>query len=133
MVTMCFQQSEQVFRWGLSERDQATAKKRGMLLGPVVEINQPALAGHLTDTISKDIFSMVSSLAHLDIPNHVHIILILIQIFTRDGLQMEKQVGLVFPLPCNKASHYMLQSKVDLARAYYLQLLYKYMGICHSR
>ena len=35
---------------------------------------------------------MVNSLAELDIPGHIIILLILICIFTRDGILMEKQV-----------------------------------------
>ena len=78
----------------MSERDQTMAARRGAKLGPVVEVDETTLSGHLTEGISRDIFHMVSSLALLDIPNHIHILLILIQVFTRDGQQMEKQVAL---------------------------------------
>ena len=80
----------------MSERDRTMAAKRGAQLGPVVEVDETTLSAHLTEGISKDIFHMVSSLALLDIPNHIHILLILIQVFTRDGQQMEKQVN--FPV-----------------------------------
>ena len=78
----------------MSERDRTMAARRGAQLGPVVEVDETTLSAHLTEGISKDIFHMVSSLALLDIPNHIHILLILIQVFTRDGQQMEKQVTL---------------------------------------
>ena len=78
----------------MSERDQTMAARRGAQLGPVVEVDETTLSAHLTEGISKDIFHMVSSLALLDIPNHIHILLILIQVFTRDGQQMEKHVSL---------------------------------------
>merc|ERR1712156_1098998 len=66
-------------------------------------------------TTSQTMKTFISSLALLDIPNHIHILLILIQVFTRDGQQMEKQ------------------SKVDTGRSYYLQLLFKYMEVTHPR
>jgi len=115
LTTMCFHREQQMFRWGMSERDQTMAARGGAHLSPVVEVDETTLSAHLTESISKDIFHMVSSLALLDIPNHIHILLILIQVFTRDGQQMEKQ------------------SKVDAGRSYYLQLLFKYMEVTHPR
>jgi len=123
LTTMCLHREQQMFRkkccgrvdgtgghprlykrWGMSERDQTMAARRGAHLGPVVEVDETTLSAHLTESISKDIFHMVSSLALLDIPNHIHILLILIQVFTRDGQQMEKQVLELRPSPANSNS-----------------------------
>ena len=152
---MCFDRSQQVFRyliliiilnkiipiiilmiiniasrWGLSDHDKATTASRGIQVPPVVEVDQARLSDHLTEDISKDIFSMVTSLDKLNISNHVYILLILIQVFSRDGLQMAKQVS---HLNIVTLVTYVCQMKVDLARAYYLQVLFKYMAGLHSR
>ena len=75
----------------------------------VIEIDEDIFSKHLDVNIGKDFFKVclkrtqfnienyiflqvVNSLAELDIPGHIIILLILICIFTRDGILMEKQV-----------------------------------------
>ena len=81
-------------RWRLCERDLESATQRGLQVGPVVEASEETLKKYLSRETSKDIMVTMTKLAQLDIPNHVYIILILVQVFTRDGLQMSKQASI---------------------------------------
>ena len=71
---------------------------------------------------------VINSLSELEIPGHVKILQILISIFTRDGILMEKQVRNTVHLPNLNLNNgfLLLQHKIDLARAHYLQLLFRY-------
>ena len=67
--------------------------QRSLEIGPVVEISEETLRRYLSREISKDMLVTMTKLAQLDFPNHVYIMLILVQVFTRDGLQMSKQAS----------------------------------------
>ena len=66
--------------------------------------------------------NVINSLSELEIPGHVMILQILISIFTRDGILMEKQVRNAVHLPNLNLNNgfLLLQHKIDLARAHYL-------------
>jgi len=113
MMVLCYEKNSQVFRWGLGSKDLASVRKVQNNAEQIVTIDQATLAKYLNEKIAAEIFKAVSSLSQFDIPGHVLIILILISIFSRDGVLMEKQY------------------KVDAARNYYQQLLFRYMKKTH--
>ena len=82
-------------RWGLGSKDLASVRKVQNNAEQIITIDQDTLAKYLNEKIAAEIFKAVSSLSQFDIPGHVLIILILISIFSRDGVLMEKQVWLL--------------------------------------
>lgn len=110
LITMCFDKKKQLFRWGLGGRDLNTIKQwREGGISHVVEIDRDTLTRYTTNKIGQDIFQVVNFLVDMELPNHILMIMMLIIIFARDGMMMEKQ------------------HKVDLARSFYLKLLYRYV------
>jgi len=109
MMVLCFEKSSQTFRWGLGCKDLASLRKVQVNAKQSVTIDQSTLAKYLNEKIAAEIFNAVSSLSQHEIPGHVLLVLILISIFSRDGVLMEKQY------------------KVDAARNYYQHLLFHYM------
>ena len=59
----------------------------------VVSIDKNTLAKYLNEKIGNDIFEAVNSLSQFEIPGHILIVLLLICMYSRDGVLMEKQVG----------------------------------------
>ena len=78
-------------------------------------MKQENLCEYLERNIVKDIMRVSNILSDMEIPGHLSILLILIVIFSRDGLSMEGH------------------SAVDTARSYYLQLLYRYMKLTNTQ
>jgi len=109
LMTMCFEKKTQVFRWGLGSKDMAALRQVGHEVKQVVDIDRAALSKYLNNQVGDEIIEAVTSLAQLEIPGHVLILLLLICIYTRDGVLMEKQ------------------HKVDAARNHYQQLLFRYI------
>jgi len=109
VMTMCFDRTLQMFRWRLGGKDLEALRKVKYAATQDVEIDKSTLATYLNEKIGDDIFEVVNSLSQLEIPGHVLILLILISMYTRDGMLMEKQ------------------HKIDTARSYYQQLLFRYM------
>jgi len=80
----------------------------------VLQMKEEDLCEYLESKIVKDLMGVTNILSDLQIPGHLSIILILIVIFSRDGLSMEGH------------------NAVDAARSYYLQLLYRYMKLTNT-
>ena len=83
--------------------------------GDVLQMKEEDLCEYLESKIVKDLMGVTNILSDLQIPGHLSIILILIVIFSRDGISMEGH------------------STVDAARSYYLQLLYRYMKLTNTQ
>lgn len=109
MMMMCFEKNLQVFRWRLGSKDIEDIKQMNNIIEPVIHIDKTTLSKYLNDSIGNDIFEAINTLSQLEIPGHILLILILICMYTRDGMLMEKQ------------------HRVDLARAHYQQLLFRYI------
>merc|ERR1719300_1261063 len=73
-----------------------------------VELDQYILSAYLPSHVAQDLFEFVKNFSQLEIPGHVLIIMVVICLYSRDGMLMKKQ------------------EKVDKARNYYQQLLFRY-------
>merc|ERR1712227_765410 len=94
MGTMAYEKQNQTLKFNLSNT--------------VIELNQQSLSAYLSDSMAHDLFEFVGNFSQLEIPGHVLIILIIICLYSRDGMLMKKQ------------------EKIDTARNYYQQLLFRY-------
>jgi len=108
LASTSFCQKLQQFSWGLG----GSYCEGG---GDVLRMKQDNLCEYLERNIVKDIMRVSNILSDMEIPGHLSILLILIMIFSRDGLSMEGH------------------SAVDTARSYYLQLLYRYMKLTNTQ
>jgi len=113
MMVLCFEKKFQVFRWGLGSKDLALLRQVKVDTKQSVIIDKTTLGKYVNEKIGEEIFESVSSLSQFEIPGHVLIVMILISVFSRDGVLMEKQY------------------KVDVARNYYQQLLFRYIKKTH--
>lgn len=94
LLMMAYEKQNQIFKFNLSNT--------------IVELNQQSLSPYLSDSMAQDLFEFVANFSQLEIPGHVFIILIIICLYSRDGMLMKKQ------------------EKIDTARNHYQQLLFRY-------
>ena len=59
---------------------------------PPVEVDRLKLARYFGPDIAAEIFQFSRSFSQLEIPGHVLIVMMLICLYTRDGIPMKKQV-----------------------------------------
>jgi len=95
LLLMSYEKTKQVFRWSYKTTN--------------VEIDEETLSRHLGGDMGLQVFKAVSSLAELDIPGHLIILLLLVFTFSRDGVAMENQ------------------DQIDTARDYYRKLMFFYL------
>jgi len=74
-----------------------------------VELDQYILSTYLSSHVAQDLFEFAKNFSQLEIPGHVLIIMVILCLYSRDGMMMKKQ------------------EKVDKARNYYQQLLFRYI------
>jgi len=97
LLVMSFDRRQGKFRWLLPTSSSP------------VEADMLSLTKCLRHDVAEDIFEFVTSFSQLEIPGHVLVVLILICFYSRDGVLMKKQ------------------EKIDSARNFYQQLLFKYI------
>merc|ERR1719483_1945228 len=108
-MAMSFENKSQVFRWSLNNEDTSTMTNWKCETDNIGEINQEKMAEYLDVDICRDLFQLFNSLADLEIPGHTIILLILICIFTRDGILTEDE------------------DQIDFSRNHYSHLLFRYI------
>jgi len=97
LLLMSYDRAKEKFRWRLSDSSAPVEADRG------------ELTKFFSADIAADIFEFVTSFSQLEIPGHVLMVLILICLYSRDGMLMKKQ------------------EKIDSARNFYQQLLYRFI------
>jgi len=107
LASMCFNREKQEYMWSIGGPYDDTSQQ-------VLHLKEDNLSEFLEANIVKDLFKVSNMLSDSEIPGHLSIILILIIIFSRDGISMEGQFA------------------IDTARSYYLHLLYRYMKLTNS-
>jgi len=115
LLTMCFDRQKQRFRWVLGEQDLVTIRSYRANQQQTVKITKKDLQEHLGEEVTNCIMQAVNTLADLQLPNCILLVLVLVTVFTRDGLFMDKQ------------------NRVDCQRAEYLQMVFKYLSSVQSR
>jgi len=111
LFTMSFERNKQVFRWSHAGGTPRTwfERKDG-----TTETTEQDISKLLNEIAGKHVLKVVNSLAELELPGCVLILLVIISIFSREGTSMEQQ------------------ATVDQARNYYRQLLYLYIKVTTS-
>jgi len=115
LATMCFDSDKQSFRWVLAQQDLLAIREYRPMQQQTVEITKKDLQGHLGEEVTNCIIKAVNTLADLKLPNCILLVLVLVAVFTRDGLFMDKQ------------------NRVDCQRAEYLQMVFRYLTSMQSR
>ena len=83
-------------RWVLGEQDLVTIRSYRANQQQTVKITKKDLQEHLGEEVTNCIMQVVNTLADLQLPNCIVLVLVLVTVFTRDGLFMDKQVDLMF-------------------------------------
>ena len=83
-------------RWVLGEQDLVTIRSYRANQQQTVKITKKDLQEHLGEEVTNCIMQAVNTLADLQLPNCILLVLVLVTVFTRDGLFMDKQVDLMF-------------------------------------
>jgi len=95
LATMCFDSDKQSFRWVLAQQDLLAIREYRPMQQQTVEITKKDLQGHLGEEVTNCIIKAVNTLADLKLPNCILLVLVLVAVFTRDGLFMDKQVSML--------------------------------------
>ena len=82
-------------RWGLAQQDLLAIREYRPMQQRTVEITKKDLQGHLGEEVTNCIIKAVNTLADLKLPNCILLVLVLVAVFTRDGLFMDKQVSML--------------------------------------
>jgi len=109
ILTMFFDKSKQVIRWKLSKEDLAIIRNQKKSQSEIVEIRKEDLEKHLGEKATSVIMKVVNKLSDLELPNSVLLLLVLVSVFSRDQLYMEKQ------------------HRVDSERKEYLKMMYSHL------
>ena len=80
-------------RWVLTEQDLDTIRSHRATQEQTVEITKKNLEDHLGEEVTEYIMESVNILADLQLPTCILLVLVLVAVFTRDGLFMDKQVS----------------------------------------
>ena len=75
-------------RWGVGRFSQEDAED-------VLVLNEGNISDYLEENVVKDLFKVANILSEMEIPGHLSLILILIIIFSREGITMEGQVSFI--------------------------------------
>lgn len=94
----------------LSYERQSNSFKIILTGDTIVNITEESLYNYFSPYVSQDLFEFAANFSLYEIPGHVLIILVIICLYSRDGMLMKKQ------------------EKIDTARNYYQQLLFRYMN-----
>lgn len=115
LMTLCFDKKKQSIQWVLSLQDLETIRSYRASQQQTVEITKKCLLDHLGEEVTGYVMEAVNTLADLQLPNCILLVLVLVAVFTRDGLFMDKQ------------------NRVDSQRAEYLQMLFRFLSSMQSR
>jgi len=115
LLTMCLDKQRQIFKWVLTEQDLDTIRSHRATQEQTVEITKKNLEDHLGEEVAEYIMESVNILADLQLPTCILLVLVLVAVFTRDGLFMDKQ------------------NRVDSQRAEYLQMVFRFLSSVQSR
>ena len=116
----------------MSLQDLETIRSYRATQQQTVEITKKCLLDHLGDEVTGYVMEAVNTLADLQLPNCILLVLVLVAVFTRDGLFMDKQVGLHH----DERLFFMMifyQNRVDSQRAEYLQMVFRFLSSMQSR
>ena len=80
-------------RWQLSDGDLDAIRTYRPSQQKTVEISRGDLVLHLGEDVAGYIMEAVNTLAELELPDKLLLVLVLVTVFTRDGLFMDKQVN----------------------------------------
>jgi len=105
-LMMGFEKKFQLFSLSLGSKDIEALRSTNT---KPFEIGKGEIQQRMSIEISEDLFEFANSMSPLEIPGHVLIVLMLISLYSREGLHMRKE------------------TKVDTARSHYQQLLYRYI------
>ena len=75
-------------RWGVGRFSQEDVED-------VLVLNEGNISDYLEENVVKDLLKVANILSEMEIPGHLSLILILIIIFSRDGITMEGQVSFI--------------------------------------
>lgn len=92
----------------LSYERQSSSFKIILTGDTIVNITEESLYHYFSPYVSRDLFEFAANFSLYEIPGHVLVILVIICLYSRDGMLMKKQ------------------EKIDTARNYYQQLLFRY-------
>lgn len=115
LMTLCFDKKKQSIKWVLSMQDLETIRSYRATQQQTVEITKKCLLDHLGEEVTGYVMEAVNTLADLQLPNCILLVLVLVAVFTRDGLFMDKQ------------------NRVDSQRAEYLQMVFRFLSSMQSR
>ena len=90
-------------RWGLGNHSANTVK--------ILEFSEENMAEFIDINIIRKLLSVSNNISGMELPSHLLIIVMLVMLFSRDGIMMDSHCA------------------IDTARAYYLHLLYRYIKL----
>ena len=76
----------------LSYERQSSSFKFILTGDTIVDITEKSLYNYFSPRVSRDLFEFAANFSLYDIPGHVLIILVIICLYSRDGMLMKKQV-----------------------------------------
>jgi len=108
LATISFNREDQTFRWGLGNNSADNSEN-------ILQFSEENMADFLDIHDIRNLLKVSNNISAMELPPHLLIIVMLIVLFSRDGVSMEGHCA------------------VDAARIYYLQLLHRYIKLSSSQ
>lgn len=107
LATISFDREYQVFRWGLGNNSTDQFEN-------ILEFSEENMNDFLENDVIRNLLQVSNSVSEMEIPGILLVLLIMIIVFSRDGINMDGQCA------------------IDTARGYYLHLLFRYLKLVNQ-
>ena len=112
----------------LSYERQSSSFKIILTGDTIVNITEESLYNYFSPYVSRDLFEFAANFSLYEIPGHVLIILVIICLYSRDGMLMKKQVRQLLGVSFDRSIFLPSRTLVAIELSQIKKLIYKTAG-----